>query len=55
MYWPLLLINQLIIQVNKLDSITCNKRDSINGLPTKLNVMENKFDTSDLFTNGENH
>ena len=55
MYWPLLLINQLIIQVNKLDSITCNKRDSINESPTKLNVVENKFDTSDLFTNGENH
>ena len=23
--------------------------------PTKLNSAENKFDTSDLFTNGENH
>ena len=26
-----------------------------NKLPTKLNAVENKFDTSDLFTNGENH
>ena len=23
--------------------------------PTKLNAAENKFDTSDLFMNGENH
>ena len=23
--------------------------------PTKLNAAENKFDTGDLFTNGENH
>ena len=29
--------------------------DSINKSPTKLNAVENKFDTSDLFTNGENH
>ena len=30
-------------------------RGSINKSPTKLNVVENKFDTDDLFTNGENH
>ena len=29
-------------------------RDSTNKLPTKLNAMENKFDTGNLFTNGEN-
>ena len=23
--------------------------------PTKLNAVENKFNTGDLFTNGENH
>ena len=28
---------------------------STNKSPTKLNVAENKFDTDDLFTNGENH
>ena len=28
---------------------------STNKSPTKLNVAENKFDTSDLFTNGENY
>ena len=27
---------------------------SINKLPIKLNIVENKFDTSDLFTNREN-
>ena len=27
---------------------------STNKLPIKLNVAENKFDTSDLFTNEEN-
>ena len=41
--------------MNYLDSITCNKRGSINKLPTKLNAAENKFDTGDLFTNSENH
>ena len=30
-------------------------RGSTNKSPTKLNAMENKFDTGDLFTNGENH
>ena len=29
--------------------------DSTNKSPTKLNATENKFDTSDLFTNEENH
>ena len=29
--------------------------DSTNKSPTKLNAVKNKFDTSDLFTNGENH
>ena len=29
--------------------------DSTNKSPTKLNAAENKFDTSDLFTNGKNH
>ena len=48
-------INQLINQINKLDSITCNKRDSTNKSPTKLNAAENKFDTGDLFMNRENH
>ena len=28
---------------------------STNKSPTKLNAAENKFDTGDLFTNGENH
>ena len=28
---------------------------STNKSPTKLNVMENKFDMGDLFRNGENH
>ena len=28
---------------------------STNKSPTKLNPAENKFDTSDLFTNGKNH
>ena len=30
-------------------------RGSINKSPIKLNAVEIKFDTSDLFTNGENH
>ena len=30
-------------------------RDSINKSPTKLNAVEIKFDTGDLFTNGENY
>ena len=29
--------------------------DSTNKSPTKLNAVENKFDTGDLFTNEENH
>ena len=29
-------------------------RDSINKSPIKLNAVKSKFDTSDLFTNGEN-
>ena len=28
---------------------------STNKSPNKLNATENKFDTSDLFTNGENY
>ena len=28
---------------------------STNKLPIILNAVENKFDKSDLFTNGENH
>ena len=32
-----------------------NKHGSINKPSTKLNAAENKFDTGDLFTNGENH
>ena len=28
---------------------------SINKSPIKLSVVENKFGTIDLFTNGENH
>ena len=28
---------------------------STNKSPTKLNAKENKFDTGDLFTNGENY
>ena len=31
------------------------KRGRTNKSPTKLNVVENKFDMSDLFTNRENH
>ena len=31
------------------------QRGSTNKSPTKLNAMENKFDTGDLFTNGENY
>ena len=38
-----------------MDSITCNKRGSINKSPTKLYTAKNKFDIGDLFTNGENH
>ena len=30
-------------------------RGSTNKSPIILNAMENKFDTGDLFTNGENH
>ena len=30
-------------------------RGSTNKSPTQLNAVENKVDTSDLFTNGENH
>ena len=30
-------------------------RGSSNKSPTKLNVVENKFNTGDLFTNGENY
>ena len=30
-------------------------RGSTNKSPIILNVVENKFDISDLFTNGENH
>ena len=30
-------------------------RGSTKKSQTKLNAVENKFDTSDLFTNGENH
>ena len=30
-------------------------RASTNKSPTKLNAAENKFDTGDLFTNGENY
>ena len=29
-------------------------RNSTNKSPIKLNATENKFDTRDLFTNGEN-
>ena len=36
-----------------IDSITCNKHGSTNKSPTKLNATENKFDTGDLFKNGE--
>ena len=28
---------------------------STNKSPTKVNAAENKFDTGDLFTNGEKH
>ena len=31
------------------------QRSSTNKSPTKLNAAKNKFDTGDLFTNGENH
>ena len=31
------------------------QRGSTNKPPTKLNATENKFDTNDLFKNGENH
>ena len=31
------------------------QRGSTIKSPTKLNAAENKFDTSDLFTNEENH
>ena len=41
--------------MNQLDSIACNKRDSINKSPTKSNAAKNKFDTDDLFMNGKNH
>ena len=30
-------------------------RGSTNKSPSKLNAAENKFDTGDLFMNGENH
>ena len=30
-------------------------RGSIKKPPNYINVAENKFDTGDLFTNGENH
>ena len=30
-------------------------RGSTNKSPTKFNAAENKFDTSDFFTKGENH
>ena len=30
-------------------------RGSTNKSPNKLNAAENKFDTGDLFTNGENY
>ena len=46
-------INQLINQINKLDSITCNKRGSTNKSPTKLNAVEKKFDTSDCLRMGK--
>ena len=41
--------------MNYLNSITYNKRGSTKKSPTKLNAVENKFDTGDLFTNGENY
>ena len=31
------------------------QRGSTNKPPTKLNATKNKFDTDDLFKNGENH
>ena len=31
------------------------QRGNTNKSPTKLNVAENKFDASDLFTNVKNH
>ena len=33
----------------------CNTHGRTNKSPTKLNAVENKFDTGNLFTNGENH
>ena len=48
------LTNQLAKWINKVN-LTCNKRGSTNKSPTKLNAAENKFDTSDLFMNKENH
>ena len=41
--------------MNWLGSITCNKYGSTKKSPIKLNAAENKFDTSDLFTNRENY
>ena len=41
--------------MNYLNSITYNKHGSTKKSPTKLNAVENKFDTGDLFTNGENY
>ena len=41
--------------MNWLGSITCNKHGNTNKSPTKLNTIENKFNTGDLFTNEENH
>ena len=37
------------------DLFTNGKRGSTNKSSTTLNAVENKFDTGDLFTNGENH
>ena len=31
------------------------QRGSTNKSPTKVNAVKIKFDTGDLFTNGENH
>ena len=53
MYWPLWEIDQLISQVNQLDSIIGNKRGSINKSLTKLNATEKKFDTCDLLRMGK--
>ena len=38
-----------------MNSITCNKHGSTNKSLTKLNAVENKFDTGDLFMNEENY